>query len=212
MENKIFRMRASQSGLLLTNGKDELKLGASLISYLKKNYAENKYGVKEEIHSKYLEKGIHCEAEAIDICAERLGLGILEKNQKHFSDEFFQGTPDCYTADLVIDTKCSWSAETFLDAVTSPINKDYEAQLQVYMHLLGVKKSKLVYVLLDTPAEANYGEDVFYSHLPINERFFTFDIEYNESMILEFQNKVLNCRAFLNQYNKKVNQLLKHES
>ncbi|CAB5217864.1 hypothetical protein UFOVP207_37 [uncultured Caudovirales phage] len=209
MENKIYRHRASQAGLLLTNGKDDLKLGASLISYLKKNYAENKYGVKEEIHSKYLEKGVHCEAEAIDICAERLGLGILEKNMVHFNDAHFQGTPDCYTLDLVIDTKCSWSSETFLDAVTSPINKDYEAQLQVYMHLLGVKKAKLVYVLLDTPDFVNYGNEITYSHLPINERFYAFDLEYDEAMIKAMQDKVLNCRAFLKDYDNKIKQLLK---
>ena len=209
MENFIFRMRASQSGLLLTNGKDELKLGASLITYLKKHYAEQKSGVREEIRSKYFDKGNMCENDAIDIAAERLGLGILEKNQVHFNDEHFQGTPDIYTDELVIDTKCSWDYATFLDAITSPINKDYEAQLQVYMHLLGLKKAKLVYVMLDTPAEANYGEDVFYSHLPINERFFVFDIEYNPEMIEQMQAKVENCRTFLNDYNERINTLLR---
>ena len=209
MENKLYRHRASQSGLLLTNGKDELKLGTSLISYLKKNYAEQKYGVREEIHSKYLEKGVHCEAEAIDVCAERLGLGMLEKNLVHFNDEHFQGTPDCYTSDLVIDTKCSWSAETFLDAVTSPINKDYEAQLQVYMHLLGLKKAKLVYVLLDTPDFVNYGNEVTYSHLPIEQRFFAFDLEYDPKMIEAMQEKVTNARTFLTQYDERISNLLR---
>jgi len=209
MENKIFRMRASQGGLLLTNGKDDLKLGATMTTYLKKWYAEQKSGVREEIRSKYFDKGNMCENDAIDITAERLGLGILEKNQIHFNDSYFQGTPDIYTNDLVIDTKCSWDYATFLDAITSPINKDYEVQLQIYMHLLGLKKAKLVYVMLDTPAEANYGEDVFYSHLPINERFFVFDLEYNESMILAMQDKVLNCRMFLKNYDERVNTLLR---
>ena len=209
MENKIYRHRASASGLLLTNGKDDLKLGATMATYLKKWYAEQKSGVREEIRSKYFDKGNMCEHDAIDITAERLGLGILEKNQVHFSDSHFQGTPDIYTDELVIDTKCSWDYATFLDAITSPINKDYEAQLNVYMHLLGLKKAKLVYVMLDTPAEANYGEDVFYSHLPINERFFAFDLEYNPEMIEQMQAKVENCRTFLNQYNERINTLLR---
>jgi hypothetical protein len=209
MENKIYRHRASASGLLLTNGKDELKLGASMSTYLKKWYSEQKSGIREEIRSKYFDKGNICEADAIDITAERLGLGILEKNQIHFNDSHFQGTPDAYTKDLVIDTKCSWDYTTFLDAVTSPINKDYEAQLQVYMHLLGLKKAKLVYVMLDTPAEANYGEDIFYSHLPIEQRFFAFDLEYDESMILAMQDKVLNCRAFLKKYDERISSLLR---
>lgn len=209
MENKVYRHRASASGLLLTNGKDELKLGATMITHLKKWYAEEKSGVREEIKSKYFDKGNMCEADAIDITAERLGLGILEKNQVHFSDSHFQGTPDVYTDELVIDTKCSWDYSTFLDAVTSTINKDYEAQLQVYMHLLGLKKAKLVYVMLDTPAEANYGEDVFYSHLPIEKRFFAFDLEYDPAMIEAMQEKVENARIFLKQYDERISSLLR---
>lgn len=209
MESKIYRHRASASGLLLTNGKDELKLGATMITHLKKWYAEEKSGVREEIRSKYFDKGNMCEADAIDITAERLGLGILEKNQVHFSDAHFQGTPDVYTDELVIDTKCSWDYSTFLDAVTSTINKDYEAQLQVYMHLLGLKKAKLVYVMLDTPAEANYGEDVFYSHLPIEKRFFAFDLEYDPAMIEAMQEKVDNARIFLKQYDERICSLLR---
>ena len=208
MENKIYRHRASQSGLLLTNGKDDLKLGASMITYLKKWYAEQKSGVCDEIDSKYFRKGNMCEDEAIDICAERFGLGILEKNIVHFNDEHFNGTPDVITDEFVIDTKCSWDYVTFLDAITSPINKDYEAQLQVYMHLTGIKKAKLVYALLDTPAEANYGNDIFYSHMPINERFYSFDLEYDPAMIEQMQNKVNNCKTFLNDYDTKIKLLL----
>jgi hypothetical protein len=209
MENKIYRHRASQSGLLLTNGKDELKLGASMITYLKKWYAEQKSGVRDEIDSKYFRKGNMCEDEAIDICAERFGLGILEKNMVHFNDEYFQGTPDVYTDEFVIDTKCSWDYVTFLDAITSPINKDYEAQLQVYMHLTGLKKAKLVYTLLDTPAEANYGNDIFYSHMPIEQRFFAFELEYDKEMIEAMQEKVINARTFLNDYDARIKNILR---
>jgi len=209
MVNKIYRHRASMGGLLLTNGKDDLKLGASMITYLKKWYAEQKSGVRDEIDSKYFRKGNMCEDEAIDICAERFGLGILEKNIVHFNDEHFNGTPDVITDEFVIDTKCSWDYVTFLDAITSPINKDYEAQLQVYMHLTGVKKAKLVYVLLDTPAEANYGNDIFYSHMPINERFYSFELEYDPAMIEQMQKKVNNAKIFLNEYDERIKSLLR---
>ncbi len=208
MENKIFRMRASQAGLLLTNGKDSLGLGTSLITYLKDYYAEEKSGVKEEINSKYLIKGNLMEQELIDITAERLGLGILEKNEIRFHDEHFSGVPDVITDEFIIDTKNSWSYKTFLDAITSPINKDYEAQLQVYMHLTGIKKAKLVYGLLDVPGEANYGNDIFYSHMPINERFYSFDLEYDSAMIEKMQEKVNNCKIFLNDYDARIKLLL----
>jgi len=209
MENKIFRMRGSQAGLLLTNGKDALGLGTSLITCLKDYYAEEKSGVKEEINSKYLIKGNLMEQELIDITAERLGLGILEKNEIRFHDEHFSGVPDVITDEFIIDTKNSWSYKTFLDAIISPINKDYEAQLQVYMHLTGIKRAKLVYVLLDTPAEANYGNDIFYSHMPINERFYSFDLEYDPAMIEKMIEKVNNCKIFLNEYDERIKSLLR---
>jgi hypothetical protein len=209
MESKTFKMRASQAGLLSTNGKDALGLGNSLTSYLKRWFAEQKYGNREDIHSKYLDKGIHCEAEAIDVIAERLGLGLLEKNELHFSDEHFRGTPDIVVNDLVIDVKCSWSAETFLDSITSPINKDYEAQLQVYMHLLGLKKAKLIYVLLDTPDFVNYGNEIVYSHVPIEQRFFSFNLEYNSAMIEKMIEKVNNCNLFLKDYDARIKSLLR---
>ena len=209
MENKIYRHRASAAGLLLTNGKDALGLGTSLITYLKDYYAEEKSGVKEEINSKYLIKGNLMEQELIDITAERLGLGILEKNEIRFHDEHFSGVPDVITDEFIIDTKNSWSYKTFLDAITSPINKDYEAQLQVYMHLTGVKKAKLVYGLLDVPGEANYGNDIFYSHMPINERFYSFDLEYDKEMIEAMQEKVINARTFLNDYDARIKNILR---
>jgi hypothetical protein len=209
MGSKIYKHRASQGGLLLTNGKDELGLGASLITYLKKDYAEQKSGVKDEVFSKYFEKGIQCEMEAIDICAERFGLGMLEKNNKYFSDDYFKGTPDAITEEYVIDTKCSWDYSSFLDSVTNPINKDYECQLQIYMHLLGLKKARLVYVLLDTPDFINYGNEIIFSHLPIEERFFYFDIDYDLVLIEKMKRKIDNCRIFINQYDEKVKSLLK---
>jgi hypothetical protein len=208
MENKIYRHRASQSGLLTTNGKDALGLGVATQTYLKKWYAEQMFGVREEIHSKYLDKGNHCEQEAIDICAERFGLGLLEKNQVHFNDEHFQGTPDVITDEFIIDIKCSWDGTTFLESVTSPINKDYECQLQVYMHLTGIKKAKLVYVLLDTPDFINYGNEITYSHIPIEQRFYAFDLDYDPAMIEAMQTKVNNAKIFLDEYDQRIKSLL----
>jgi hypothetical protein len=76
------------------------------------------------------------------------------------------------------------------------------------MHLTGIKNAKLVYVLLDTPGEANYGNEVIYSHMPINERFYAFDLEYDAAMIDKMQEKVNNCRLFLDEYDSKIKSLL----
>jgi hypothetical protein len=44
--------------------------------------------------------------------------------------------------------------------------------------------------------------------MPINERFYSFELEYNEAMIEQMQNKVNNCKIFLKDYDAKIKLLL----
>jgi hypothetical protein len=202
---QLFKIRASQVNTLLA-GKDDNKLNAGAITYIETWYSEQMYKDKEEIHSKYLDKGNYCENESIDIIAERLNLGILFKNEQHFENEYMTGTPDMITDDLVLDAKNSWSGKSFLQAITSEIDKDYYAQLQVYMHLTGKKKAILCYTLLDTPEDVNYGNEIVYSN-PIDERFYYFEIDYSESFIQKVETRVKLCREYLIEYDNKIKSL-----
>lgn len=206
---KQFKIRASQIGKIMGESKPKGQLSSTCITYLKEWYSEQMYGERADIRSKYLDKGNMCENEAIDVISERLNLGIAFKNVNFYENDYLTGTPDILTETMAIDAKCSWDGKTFLDSVTSDINKDYEWQLIGYMALTKRVEAKLCYVLLDTPEEANYGIEVIYSNIPIDNRFKTFTIDYSEDKIKAIEDKVIQCREWLTEYDLKVQQCLK---
>jgi hypothetical protein len=205
---KEFKIRASQIGKIMGESKPKGQLSSTCITYLKEWYSEQMYGEREEIRSKYFDKGNLCENEAIDIIEDRLKLGLAFKNMTFFENDFITGTPDILTETMVIDAKCSWDGKTFLDSVTSEINKDYEWQLLGYMDLTKRIEAKLCYVLLDTPEESNYGIEVIYSNIPIEKRFKAFTIDYSEDKVKSIHDKVKMCREWLIEYDLKVKQCL----
>jgi len=155
------------------------------------------YGVKKEIKSKYLTKGLVYENTAIDKAIEWLDLTFVLKNETFFEDDYFTGTPDIITEDKVLDIKCSWDCFTFPLFENDIPTKDYFYQLQVYMHLTGRKKATLVYVLLNTPEEMHWEAQHNYDTLDKKYRIKTFDIDYDSSIIEDLQQRVLNIREFI---------------
>jgi len=197
MEKK-FKIRASASGNLMTNPRRKKELiSKTTISYLHEWYKEQLYGVKKEISSKYLTKGNEKENEAIDKVIDWLDIPFGIKNEKNFEDEFFTGTPDLIVDDVVYDTKCSWDCFTFPLFDEEIKNKDYYYQLQVYMHLTGCKKAVLAYVLLNTPEHITWEQKHDYDDLPKHLRIKHFTIDYDEEIIKELQQRVVNCREYL---------------
>ncbi len=156
---KSYKQRASSLGKLMTQPRTKADkmagvLGGTAQTMVKDWYKEQIYGKRKVINSKYLDKGTVKEQDNLVWLADQLDLGfITDTNTKFFKDEHFMGTPDLILPekDLVLDIKSSWDFSTFplLDALAS--NQLYYWQLQCYMHLTGMKKSKLVYVLSNTP-------------------------------------------------------------
>jgi len=178
------------------------------------------------IKSKYINKGNITEDNSIDFIAEQLGFGMLLKNEKHFSNDFIEGTPDIITKDLVIDAKNSWDHDTFPLFEDEIPEKDYSSQLQGYMCLTGRKKSKLAYVLSDTPInliekEAYYwckdngfddlDVDIYkqfirkmtYSDVPDHLKIKVFDLDYDQSYIDQVEKAVKLCRIYIKELIKK---------
>ena len=155
------------------------------------------YGVRKSISSKYLDKGNAVEEEAINYAAQELGWLFASKNDEYFEDDFFCGTPDVILEDTIIDIKSSWDCFTFPLFEEDIPNKDYFYQLQVYMHLTGKRKAELVYCLMNTPDELAY-EDVFdYSNLSSKYRIKSFYIDYDEEVIEQLKEAVLNSRNYI---------------
>ena len=193
-----FKLRASQAGLFMVNpkGKGE-KLSAGAKSYLEDWAKEQIYGVKKEFSSRQTDKGNIVEQASIDAVIEWLDLPFFVKNEEHFEDEYFQGTPDGLPVGLVIDMKNSWNCFTFPLFEKKIPTKGYEGQLQVYMHLTGRKKAKLIYALMDTPSDLADAGEISYEHLPIDKRCKYFDLVYDRELIETLQERVIAAREYL---------------
>lgn len=178
--------------------KDKVELSQTTITYVHNYIKEQIYGVRKSIKSKYLDKGLKLEDTAIDKAIEWLDLSFAIKNEQYFEDEFFCGTPDLIVDGVVYDTKCSWDCFTFPLFEDEIPNKDYFYQLQVYMHLTGLKKACLVYVLLNTPDDLPQWEDKHnYDNMDKKYRIKKYDIEYSEEVIQDLQNRVINVREYI---------------
>lgn len=219
-------IRASSVGLIMTNGTDKKTMGETAKSYLKELFRERKYGIRKEITSKYIEKGLEVEDKAISFYSDYKG-GFYIKNDEWFKNEFISGTPDIIDDELVIDIKSSWNLFT-LPFKDDSINKGYFYQLQSYMALTGHEKAILAYVLIDTPSQlvedekkrlswkmgliddidetylaacAEIDKSHDFSHIPKKDRVVEFEILRDDKVIEAIYQRVKECRIYLNQLN-----------
>lgn len=154
---KNYKFKASQVGKIASSGRGKTLSDAAL-TYLSEVFIEILYGRKKEVVSDAIEKGVKNEEQAIKMLSEYLGKE-LKKNEQTLENEYFVGIPDIITEDSVIDIKIPDSIFSFPklklhtgDVLSTSYHyKDYYWQLQVYMDLLGLNKSYLAFVLVDSP-------------------------------------------------------------
>jgi hypothetical protein len=175
---KDFKIRASKGGALM----GIKALGKTGESYLQQWLKEQIYERKKEFSNKYTQKGLIVEDNSLDFAAEQLQLGMLIKNEQYFENEYFCGTPDIITKDFILDIKNSWDAFTFPLFEDELPNSDYYIQGQIYMALVGLKKYKVVYTLIDTPEHLIKKAAYYYC----NDN----GIEFDESILKEFTDKM----------------------
>lgn len=192
-----FKCRASALGKLMTNPRSKSEtLSQTTKSYLEEWVKEQIYGVKKQINSKYLQKGLALEDKAIEFYSVVMEKDFMIKNLDKFEDDFFTGTPDCMHEGVVYDFKTSWDCFTFPLFDQEP-DMGYYYQLQVYMHLTGLRKAKLVYTLQDTPDFLTYEEPVSYSHVEDKYRVKEFHIEYDPMVIETAKARIEECREYV---------------
>jgi len=192
-----FKCRASALGKLMTNPRSKSEtLSQTTKSYLEEWVKEQIYGVKKQINSKYLQKGLALEDQAIEFYSVVMEKDFMIKNLDKFEDDFFTGTPDCMHEGVVYDFKTSWDCFTFPLFDQEP-DMGYYYQLQVYMHLTGLRKAKLVYTLQDTPDFLTYEEPVSYAHVEDKYRVKEFYIEYDPMVIETAKARITECRDYV---------------
>ena len=126
----------------LPNDKDSLSSGAK--TFLGVVFKEQLYGKTDEIKSKYIDKGLLVEEEAISMYSYERGVKH-EKNLSRFENEYISGEPDLYDKEkgFLGDIKSSWNHSTFPLTDTNIPKKDYYWQLQAYMELTDMDEGGL---------------------------------------------------------------------
>lgn len=217
------KIRCSAIGKLMSTPRTKGEvLSETAKTYIQDLFKEKELGIAREFWSRYTDKGIQMEDEAIDFAGQVLGWDFVVKNEQGYENDYITGTPDVITKYLLADIKCSWDGTTFPLFDTELKNKDYYWQLQGYMWLTGLEQAELVYCLMDTPhqivedevrrahwkagiidedldlREAVQSQHTF-NHLPNNLRVKRFIIRKDEEAIEKIKEKVELAREYYEQ-------------
>jgi hypothetical protein len=215
---KQFKCRASQVGKLLTNDRSGKAMGETAKSYVKEWVISEITGKEKDIKSKYLDRGNAMEEKAIERVAKHYDCDLI-KNEINLENDYFTGTYDARNFERVIDTKVPFDAFTFPFFV-SEVDKDYYAQLQIYMDLTGLRKASLCYCLengsqeqieklswqiakdleKEEPDMADWDmaeRQLSYDHLPDILRIKVYEFEYDEAFIAAAKQRVLDARNYI---------------
>jgi hypothetical protein len=198
---KQFKIRCSAIGQIMANSRTKGQLSKTAQSYVQEWLKEQIYNRRKDISNKYMDKGNLLEDESIDFLANNSDLGFLIKNEEYFENDFLTGTPDIITNEEVIDMKNSWDCFTFPLFYDNIPNKDYFYQLQGYMALTGKKKAKLVYTLMTTPEDLNYGKEDNYDNVDPKYRIKVFEVERDEEVIEAIKERVNEINNYIKQLN-----------
>lgn len=155
------KFRASSWGNLNTEpvtkaAKEAGELSKTCQTELIKIYNQVKYGRKQDITTKQMDKGVIQEPVSIDLLCKVDGK-LYFKNEEHLENEWFSGHPDVFVgdnienADEVLDIKTSWSIHSFMPKLIEEPDKGYIAQLNVYYDLTGAKEGAIAYCLVSAP-------------------------------------------------------------
>lgn len=183
----------------MSNAKVKGELSQTCKTYLHEWYAND----REEIYSKYMEKGINVEPELIDFMAVQLGFGMAEKNIVRLHDEFIEGECDVDLPNCIVDVKASWNRTTLHKQVIEGLDKDYEWQLIGYCHLYKKPKGILFYGLMNTP-ETNYSDEIVFEDMPNELRWLAYEVPASEEKVKAIIERVKQCREYLLEYDKLI--------
>lgn len=213
-------------GQLIEKRDQRPTLSATTKSYLEQLHKEEVFGKREEIRSKYLDKGIQVEEQSITLYSE-LTDTLFIKNKERRSNEFITGEPD-NTQSKIRDIKSSWSLSTFPMHDDQLTNVDYWWQLQGYMELWNLDDADLIYCLVDTPEELINDEmrrtgwklgftaeipddleqeirhNMTFSDIPAELRVKIFNVKRDRLAMRQLEEQIIRCRTYLNNLSVKL--------
>ena len=193
-----------------------IELSPSVKKYCQDWLSSRLYEKRKIFTSKYTDKGVKKEADAIVYLEQVCEWGLAMKNDRRKTDGFIQGECDVLLFDRVVDVKNSWDFTTFPIYEDEIPNEDYFYQVQGYMHLYKKSKAEVCYVLMDAPDEIirreaflklgrDYEDEQYlefeqqykYSHFPKVMRVKQFEFDFDPILIETIKNRVMECRKYI---------------
>ena len=182
-------VRASDTDKLMANGRAKDSYGETMLTWLKEKAVFEYFGIKKEISTKQMIKGIVCEQQLIDLL-NSITFESYKKNEQRFVTDMFAGTPDIISGGVIRDIKSSWSAETFPwmndDAQKIVKKNGYDWQVRVYMMLTNSNEAWVDHCLVDTPDDLLADWDDWnlhkVEHIPITKRITSVRIERDKAI------------------------------
>ncbi len=211
--------------LRLIQKRDNPELSTTCKSYLIECYVTERYGRQKDIYSKYMEKGLSVEEDAITLYSLVKG-EFFKKNEEEISNEFIKGRPDIREFKHVRDIKSSWDLFTYYASKLAKLNAIYDWQLTGYTWLDNAESATLAYCLIDTPhtliqkevnklmwdmgattnespefleAKLELEKSLIFSDIPKNERIHEKFIRRDDVKINQIPDRVKECREWLNE-------------
>lgn len=252
MEASKIQFRSSSCGYIMPGPREKKgEIQETTKTHLIDVFVSAKYGRREDVEGKFLEKGNQREEDSITLLS-RVNKMFYKKNSQRLENGFISGECDVFigknitSADETFDTKTSWSAHTFFRAQNKKLDDNYYWQGMCYMWLTGAKKHTVAYclvnglaqVIMDEKRKASYrfgpdpdtdpayiakckqieinhifdlesfiNENPWFEfhndlsgwkyNIPMEERLYTFSFNRDEAAISAIQNRVLECRAWM---------------
>ena len=197
----MFLMHPSSLGSIMSNAKSkkDQDLSAGAITYCNNLAKQFVYGYKDDINSKYLDKGNICEDDSIRLYND-VFFRNYKKNTERRENEYLTGECDIYTGTGIIDIKTSWSLKTFPALKMYAHDTGYEWQLRAYMMLWGVDTAQLAYCMVNTPVEIIGWEDEsmhYVDNIPPELRITTVSYARDESLESKMKVKIVSAQSHI---------------
>ena len=201
--------RASSLGKLMTTSRSKTDvLSVTAKSYIKQVAKQNYFGYQNQISSRYIDKGQQQEQDSIDL----INTVRMESYTKHIgrvTKDYMSGECDILTADTIIDTKTSWSLDTWPELPEEGINSDYEWQMRAYMVLYDKPQAEVIYCLVTTDPDllSSFDDHELHQvdHIPADKRITV--LKYDRDILIETEimERLQLCSEYYDNYMQQLN-------
>lgn len=201
--------RASSLGKLMTTSRSKTDvLSVTAKSYIKQVAKQNYFGYQNQISSRYIDKGQQQEQDSIDL----INTVRMESYTKHIgrvNKDYLSGECDILTADTIIDTKTSWSLDTWPELPEEGINSDYEWQMRAYMMLYDKPQAEVIYCLVTTDPDllSSFDDRELHQvdHIPADKRITV--LKYDRDILIEAEimERLQLCSEYYDNYMQQLN-------